>query len=130
MKPVAVWVLSLTLLVAPTGEAAAQQIALPDGVTEDMMSTGEQLFRSVGLCFACHAQDGSGTPGAGPDLTSGDWLHITGDFTQIVDLVLLGVPPGKSQSGAFMPPKGGSQLTNEQVRAVASYVWKISHGST
>jgi len=27
-----------------------------------------------------------------------------------------------------MPPMGGAQLTDEQVRAVAAYVYAISHG--
>jgi len=26
-----------------------------------------------------------------------------------------------------MPPKGGAQLTDEQVSAVAAYVWALSH---
>ena len=68
-------------------------------------------------------------PGVGPDLTDADWLHINGDYTEIVALIFRGVPADQSKSGVPMLPKGGSQLTDEQVRAVASYVWKMSHGS-
>ena len=30
--------------------------------------------------------------------------------------------------GAIMPPKGGSAITDDQVKAVAAYVWTLSHG--
>ena len=129
MRRTTVWMLALILGLTGAGDVAAQETELPEGVTEDMISSGEQLFRSAGLCFACHGQDGGGMPGVGPDLTDGDWLHIDGDYTQIVDLILRGVPGEESKSGVPMVPKGGSQLTDEQVRAVASYVWKLSHGS-
>jgi mono/diheme cytochrome c family protein len=36
------------------------------------------------------------------------------------------VTPDQSKTGTIMPPKGGSQLTDEQVREVSAYVWSIS----
>ncbi len=32
--------------------------------------------------------------------------------------------------GQIMPPRGGSGITDEPVRAVAAYVWSLSHPPT
>jgi mono/diheme cytochrome c family protein len=39
-----------------------------------------------------------------------------------------GVPKGKEHNGA-MPPKGGADLSPEDVAAVADYVWAIGHSN-
>jgi mono/diheme cytochrome c family protein len=31
----------------------------------------------------------------------------------------------RNELGAMMPPKGGSQITEAQVHAVAAYVWSL-----
>ena len=127
MKSPLTKVLALAAGLVSAAPVAAQ--ALPDGVTAATISQGQQLFGSVGICFACHAQDGSGMPGAGPDLTDADWLQVDGSFEEIVQVIVRGVPADEAETGALMPPKGGSQLTDEQVRAVAAYVWSLSNGS-
>lgn len=122
--------LGLVLLLAAAGSvaAAAQQKAdsLPPGVTARMVTDGEQLFKGAGLCFACHGPDAKGLPNLGPDLTDNTWVHSKGTYDDIVKGIISGVTAQQSTTGLVMPPKGGSQLTDEQVKAVAAYVWKIS----
>jgi mono/diheme cytochrome c family protein len=44
-----------------------------------------------------------------------------------VATVTSGVPADKAKKGIAMPPKGGSSITDEQVKAVAAYVHSWSH---
>jgi|SRR5690554_1133660 len=108
---------------APTGP-------LPEGVTPEMVSMGQQVFTGAGNCFTCHGMDGTGTPLA-PDLTDDQWLNLQpaqGDLLgQIENLVRTGVA-SPVQYPAPMPPMGGGQLTDEQVRAVAAYTLSLSGG--
>jgi mono/diheme cytochrome c family protein len=63
----------------------------------------------------------------GPNLTDTLWIHSKGTFPEIVQQILAGVPASQSKSGVVMPPRGGSQLSADQVEAVAAYVWGLSH---
>ncbi len=101
----------------------AQTDALPDSVTPAMVAEGATLFQGAGICAACHGPDGTGA--AGPDLTDDEWLHSDGSYESIVERILAGVPADSSKSGIPMLPKGGSQLTDAQVRMVAAYVWSF-----
>ncbi len=114
----------LLLLAGLPGQARAQS-PLPEGVTAAQVAQGEQLFKSAGLCFACHGMDGKGMPGAGPSLVDDAWVHVTGGVDEIAGLVLKGIGPEETESGVIMPPKGGSQLSPEQIRAVAAYLWTL-----
>lgn len=109
---------------APAGQAAAPkaQVTLPAGVTQAMVDEGKTVFGSS--CFACHGQEGAGGPLA-PKLADNQWLNIGGSYDEIVQVVNNGVPQPK-QHPAPMPPKGGAPLTDQQVRAVAAYVFSIS----
>jgi mono/diheme cytochrome c family protein len=106
---------------APTGRQAD---SLPPGVTPAMVTRGRQIFGGAGLCLACHGTDARG--GIGPDLTDDKWLHGNGDFAEIVQVIVRGVTSDSSQTGQIMPPRGGSSINDEQVRAVAAYVWTLS----
>ena len=110
------------LLGAPT-MLEAQAEALPDSVTPAMVAEGATLFQGAGICAACHGPDGTGL--TGPDLTDDEWVHSDGSYESIVERILAGVPADSSKSGIPMLPKGGSQLTDEQVRMVAAYVWSF-----
>jgi mono/diheme cytochrome c family protein len=99
-------------------------VELPEGVTAEMVAAGEQVYAGAGNCFACHAADGSGTPLA-PGINDSQWLHIDGSFDELVAIIDVGVPV-PAQYPAAMPPRGGAQLTDEQVRQVAAYVYTIS----
>ena len=110
------------LVLATVPGAGAQE--LPDGVTPDMVRAGEAVYSGDGICYTCHGPDGSGGFLA-PDLTTGEWIHIDGTFTAIMDLVLEGVSDPVMFPGP-MPARGGVQISDEQVRAVAAYVWTLA----
>ena len=83
------------------------------------------MARLVGAtCAGCHGADGIGTP-AGADLT-GTWLWGDGSLQGITDTIKTGVPKPKQHPGA-MPPLGGVALSDNDVAAVAAYVWAIGH---
>ncbi|HEX2190100.1 MAG TPA: cytochrome c [Longimicrobiaceae bacterium] len=112
----------------PAGGAGAVQAAnLPPGVTQAMVQEGQQIFTGAGICQTCHGPSAQGTALA-PNLTDGEWINTDGSYDGIVQVVTNGVQQPK-QHPAPMPPKGGSSITDEQVRAVAAYVYAISHPS-
>lgn len=113
----------LVAVLLPVAATAQVPDSLPESVTPQMIQQGAQLFSGAGICMACHGADAKGAPNLGPDLTDDEWLHSDGSFEAIVQQILAGVPADQSKSGQIMPPKGGGALTDEQVRAVAAYVW-------
>ena len=108
---------------AHSGEPAPQ--TLPDGVTAAMVTAGEALFAKEGACYTCHGPEGAGT-GLAPNLGDDVWLHSDGSFSALVTQITDGVPQPK-ESIIPMLPKGGAQITDEQITAIAAYVWSISH---
>jgi len=112
-----------TLALAAGSEA--QDAALPAGVTPAMVAEGGKLFRGAGLCLSCHGATGTG--GIGPNLTDSTWIHVTGAYEELVQQITNGTTAKQSKSGVIMPPKGGGNLSEAQIRAVAAYVWTLSH---
>lgn len=117
-------ILSLGALGCGDRLGGQQPDPLPTGVTPATIAQGKKLFSGEGLCFSCHGPEAKGL--VGPDLTDGTWLIGKGTFDEIIARIVEGVPAGKSKSGVVMPPKGGTKLKDEQVRAVAAYVWSLS----
>ena len=113
------------LSIAAPAVAAAQADSLPPGVTKEMVTKGKSVFLGAGLCLACHGQDGKGV--IGPNLTDQTWLHIDGSYDAIITQILSGVDASQSKTGQIMPPKGGSAISDADVKAVAAYVWTLSH---
>jgi cbb3-type cytochrome c oxidase subunit III len=109
---------------APAAEVGAG-IDLPEGVAQQMVNEGRTVFETT-TCFTCHGMDGSGTALA-PSLRDQDWLNSDGSFDGIVGVVRNGVAQPR-QYPAPMPAMGGAQLTEDQIRQVAAYVYAISHG--
>jgi mono/diheme cytochrome c family protein len=108
----------------PAGGGMAMQ--LPEGVTEAMVAQGKTIFENSGGCAACHGASGEGTALA-PNLTDGDWLNTSGkNYDEIVAVVTNGVPE-PVQFPSPMLPKAGTQITDDQVRAVAAYVYTLSN---
>jgi mono/diheme cytochrome c family protein len=105
------------------GVAAQAPDSLPAGVTPAMITVGGKLFGGGGMCVACHGAAGQG--GIGADLTDARWDHGDGSYDAIVRTVLEGVSAAKAVKRVPMPPRGGSRLSDEQVRAVAAYVWSF-----
>ncbi len=89
-----------------------------------MIQEGTTIFHGPGNCFTCHGQDAKGTSLA-PDLTATTHLWVS-TYPTYVDLIKKGVPQPK-QHPAPMLPRGGSQITDDQVAAVAAYEWSLSH---
>ena len=110
------------------GAAAIPQLAAgaPAGVTQEMVDAGAQQFSTV--CAACHGGGGAGTAAA-PPLNDATWLNITGNFEEIVAVINSGVPNPKEYA-APMPPRGGGNFTEEQVRALGAYVYALSHAGS
>lgn len=111
---------------APPAEHAAMAMDLPEGVTQEMVTAGKAIFEGAGLCATCHGADGTGTALA-PNLTDAEWLNIPAkSMDAIIATVTTGVATPK-QHPSPMPPKGGSNLTDQQIRDVAAYVFTLSH---
>lgn len=109
--------------VAPTAGPA-----LPTGVTMALVTRGDSIFNG-GSCQRCHGPKGVGAQN-GPSLVAGPWLHHTGKYEEIIGTITTGVPREKLKDANRRPmgARGGQQmnLNDEQVRAVAAYVWSIS----
>ena len=98
---------------------------LPAGVTVAMVQEGQDIFNTAtGICYTCHLREGAGGALA-PNLTDEVWLNIDGEYESIVLIVTNGVPEPVEHPG-FMAPRAGMPLTDEQVRAVAAYVYTLS----
>ncbi|MDH4043301.1 MAG: c-type cytochrome [Gemmatimonadota bacterium] len=114
---------------APTTEmatpAAMPTSQMPAGVTAEMVAEGNTLFHGAGICMTCHGQDAKGVPGLGVNLTDQEWLHSDGSYEAIVNQIMKGVTATESKTGVAMPAKGGSAITDEQVKAVAAYVYSL-----
>lgn len=104
------------------GGADLASVSLPQGVTAEMVAAGESSF---GLCAACHGPGGRGSA-VGPALNDGEWIHISGEYDEIVGIITSGVAQPR-QYPAPMPAMGGGSFTEEQVREIAAYVYAISH---
>jgi mono/diheme cytochrome c family protein len=109
-------------LVLSVGPAAAQA---PAGVTPAAIAKGDSIFHKSGNCYACHGANGEGA--VGPNLSDATWIHSDGSYDAIVKQITTGVPQKESKSGIVMPPKGGSTISDDDVKAVAAYVWSLSH---
>lgn len=118
---------------AASGSGAAAKAAsggLPAGVTTAMIAEGDSLFHRVG-CVRCHGADAKGAQN-GPNLTGPTFLHVNGTYADYVRLITNGVPADSIKDPAHRFPmraRGGGQhpLTDDQVKAVAAYVYSLSH---
>ena len=100
----------------------------PTSITPTMIALGDSLFHGlIGAtsCQACHGADGAQATVA-PNLTDDQWLHSDGSWEGIYNTVKSGVMAPK-QFTSVMPPYGGAPMTEEKTRAVAAYVYSLSH---
>ena len=99
---------------------------LPAGMTLQMIVQGDSVYHGDGNCSACHGIEAQGLPGAGDALTDG--LSYAQPKWESIDTVIYrGIPEALTRSPIQMPPRGGrSDLTPQQVRLVAAYIWAIS----
>jgi mono/diheme cytochrome c family protein len=99
---------------------------LPSGMTLEMIRQGDSVFQAAGACISCHGPNAMGLPDKGSGLSLG--LHfVPVEWTAIDSLVTRGIPESVTRTSIAMPPRGaGSNLTPEQTRQVAAYVWAIA----
>ena len=111
-----------------TNPDAGAKLPVPPGASADMVALGNRVFHGeVGgaPCTGCHGGDGAGTP-LGPDLTHNQWQWSDGSVAGIAAIITQGVMQPK-QYREPMPPLGGAQLSPDQVKSLAAYVWGLSH---
>jgi mono/diheme cytochrome c family protein len=114
--------------VPPEGTHPDAGLPTPPGATAEQVALGDRIFHGEvdgGSCSGCHGTDAEGTPN-GSSLISGHWLWGDGSLAAITHTITTGVPQPKHATGA-MPPKGGAQLSQADVAAVAAYVWAVGH---
>ena len=117
--------LGLLLALAAALGARPAVAQAPASVTPAAIALGDSLFHSKGNCYACHGANAQGA--VGPNLTDAEWIHSDGSYDAIVKQITTGVTAEESKSKIPMPPKGGSQITDDEVKAVAAYVYSLSH---
>jgi glucose/arabinose dehydrogenase/mono/diheme cytochrome c family protein len=103
-------------------------LPVPVGATKEMVALGDRIFHgqvASATCTGCHGANAKGTP-LGPDLTDTQWLWGDGSYAAISKIITTGVSQPK-QYRSPMPPLGGTQLSSDQVSAVAAYIWALSH---
>lgn len=108
----------------PAAPSAAAPSAAP-GLIPELIAQGDKIFHGPGNCYACHGSNAQGA--VGPNLADAEWIHSKGTLEEIVAQVTHGVPKEESKSGIPMPPKGGSTISADEVKAVAAYVYSLSH---
>lgn len=111
---------------APGG--GTKDLPRPAGISVAQMTLGRQIFHGEargGTCSGCHGSEGRGGP-VGPALSGGRWLWSDGSLEGLARTVSEGVARPRRYP-APMPPKGGAELGEGDVKAVAAYVWGIGH---
>lgn len=100
--------------------------SLPSGMTLAMIRAGDSIYRGKGGCVTCHGPDAMGVGNSGSALSMGlNFIPI--EWQAIDSLVTAGIPEGLTRSSIAMPARGASSnLTPEEVRQVAAYVWAIA----
>lgn len=104
----------------------------PTGATAAMVAEGDSIFHGLkagGLCQTCHGPDAAGTALA-PPLVSGKWLTGDGSYDFIQQRVTTGMPQPTPPYTGPMLPKGGADLSADQIKSVAAYVYSISRSKT
>jgi mono/diheme cytochrome c family protein len=114
---------------APDLNEDGQSTRLPplsQGMTVAMIQQGDALFRGKGGCVTCHGPDGGGMPASGSAITAG--LNFIPSSWEAIDaLIKAGAPEPLTRTPIAMPPRGAqSNLTDEETRLIAAYVWAIS----
>lgn len=103
-------------------------LPVPKGATREQVALGERIFHGEvadATCGGCHGSDGRGSP-VGADLTGGHWLWSDGSLAGLEHTIANGVPEPKEHQNA-MPPMGGVELSQADLKAVAAYVWALGH---
>lgn len=87
---------------------------LPEEKGDSVVSFGEKMYNET--CSACHANDALGAPVVG---NSEDWAEVT---EKGMDTVYKNAINGINA----MPPRGGSDLSDEELKQVIDYMVSVS----
>ncbi len=109
-----------SLMTAGAAPAVAQ-------TSSALIARGDAVFHGPGNCYACHGSKGEGL--VGPNLTDSEWIHSKGTLEEIEAQIIKGVTKEEAKSGMPMPPKGGSAISDEDIKACAAYVYSLSQKS-
>jgi len=99
---------------------------LPEGFTAEQVALGNRIYHGLersGTCAGCHGADGAGGT-LGPALTGERWLWGDGSVESLARVIAEGIVTPKEYATG-MPARGGSNLSDEDIRAVAAYVWTL-----
>jgi glucose/arabinose dehydrogenase len=110
------------------GAARSSGGAVPKGATPEMVKLGARVYSGQAggaACTGCHGDHGQGSP-LGPALTAHQWLWSDGSYAGIQKTISDGVPQPKKYRSP-MPAMGGAQLSADQAKALAAYIYSISH---
>ena len=111
---------------APVAAQAAADVPSRLEVADSSLALGKRLYEGAGNCAYCHGAAGVGTS-RGSDLTDDVWRHGDGGYLSIVEQIVHGVGHPTGGPVTPMPRRGMGPLTYTQMRAVAAYVWSLSH---
>jgi mono/diheme cytochrome c family protein len=114
---------ALLILLSPATGFAQPTERQP--ATDSVIAWGARVYRGSANCVACHGPTGRGTAD-GPSLADGTWLKGRGTYEELIQQVVHGVPRRESVTGKPMPMRGWAGATDDEIRAVAAYVWSIS----
>jgi cytochrome c oxidase cbb3-type subunit 3 len=93
------------------------------GTDKTAVARGAALFAGVGGCYDCHGSDAKGEPAIGsPNLTDGITLYGDGSRAALTQSI--------SYGRAGVCPAWSGKLTPAGIRAVAVYVYSLSHGTS
>ncbi len=101
----------------------------PEMRTADFVA-GDAIFHGKGGCYQCHGMEATGLPKRGSSLTAG-LIYVptqgAAGWTGLDSLILNGVPEAITRSQVAMPMRGlGGDLTADETREVAAYIWAIA----
>lgn len=113
-----------------TGAAASAVVASydPSTITPAMVALGDSIFHGkigASSCQACHGPNGQ-AGAAAPSLADKEWLHSDGSWEGIAETIKSGVMSPK-QFSSVMQPYGGVMLSDDKLRAVSAYVYRLGH---
>ncbi|HMA48637.1 MAG TPA: c-type cytochrome, partial [Magnetospirillaceae bacterium] len=114
----------------PDAGRATATLPVPPGATREQVALGDRIFHgeaSDGTCSGCHGSDAGGTS-VGPALNKGVWVQTDGSLDSITRTITAGVTRPRNYTGV-MPPLGGAPLSQQDVAAVAAYVWAVGHAA-
>ena len=97
----------------------------PAAATPAALAQGDSVFHGKGNCYACHGDKAQGA--VGPNLADAEWIHSDGSYEAVIKQITEGVAQKDSKSGIPMPPRGGSSITDDEVKSVAAYVYSLNH---